>query len=192
MNDADSSEVERDKAASLLSIASIAPTGVVCATIWFVLSHLSAGSQRYIFGNYITSRGWPPNYFFIRQLESANVPTEQIILFLNCTTSFSFIYFVWLILRLVYEIYRNPGAMAPRTAVLFLILLPITVLVALMPFEKDYSAYQLSYAASIHSNIWHTLVVIAAVYLSIGEVLAKLVTFTRFKLFFAGSNRADT
>jgi hypothetical protein len=184
MDDANSSEIDEDKAASLSAIASIAPTGIVCAVVWFLLSHLNAGSQKYIFGDYMTSRGWPPNYFFMKQLASADVPSEQKILFLNCTTSFSFIYLAWLLLRLVYEIRRNPRAMAPRTVILFLIVLLIAIPVAFMPFEKEYSAYQLSLAASIHSNIWHTLVVIAAVYLSIGELSAKLVTFARLKLFF--------
>ena len=107
----DNAEIElakrQDYRASVFSIASTAILGFISLIFIFLISNIYDLRNSVVLGENFSAKVWPPNSNFLLQFSQSNYPVVDKNLFINCAAIFSCIYLAWLILRLIFELFRE-------------------------------------------------------------------------------------
>lgn len=172
-------QLEADKKDILFCMHTLFVPVVACLSIWLLITLLPAGSEGYLFNLRVILYFWPQNFLFHRGLIEHGIDVQKIYLFQNCTSSFGFIFTLWLIWRILFEVSRNVIAITTAGIVLFLFLLPFSVIASFIDFKEVCTPTNLCYYSSMYKNIFVTLLIMTVFFMSIGEILAKIVSSVR-------------
>jgi hypothetical protein len=150
-----------------------------CALLWISTAIFSIGSEGYLFNSRHFLYFWPQNFLFEPDLLARGVSPNDIYLFQNCTSSFSFVFFVWLLWRIYFECNRKIAVVTPGGIVLFLAIIPFAAIGSIIGFKDVCTPTNLCYFSNINKNIFVTTAIMFLLYMSAGEILAKFVAILR-------------